>query len=380
MKSDANQIAPDRRMVVAGLAFAATPLASIAAHAAAPFAGERGTFVRAAGARPIITPDPGATFFCPMRKAPVRWRALHAFNPAAVVHDGAVYLLFRAEDDSGAMAIGGHTSRIGLARSTDGIDFTVLPSPVIYPDDDSQRAAEWDGGCEDPRLAMREDGLFVCTYSQFNREAVMLGVATSRDLVFWEKHGVAFAGSRYEKMMMKSAAIVQRLVGDRLVAAKIGGRYWMLFGQGKIHAAHSADMIRWTPVESAPGQLKVVVAPRPGRFDSALAEVGPSPVLTPRGIAMLYNGRNAATGGDPARPPLEYAAGRALLDPRDPTRVIDRADTPFLAPDLPWERSGQYAAGTTFIEGLVRFRGQWLLYYGAADSVVGVVRSDGAEI
>jgi predicted GH43/DUF377 family glycosyl hydrolase len=376
MADDVDVIGPDRRSVIAGLALVVSPMRATAADRAPRPRSVASGFKRRGGAVPIITADPNATFFCPMRQVPVRWRALHAFNPAAAVHDGAVYLLFRAEDDSGAMAIGGHTSRIGLARSTNGVDFQVLPSPVIYPDTDSQRAAEWDGGCEDPRLAMREDGLFVCTYSQFNRKAVMLGVATSRDLVFWEKHGVAFAGSRYEKMMMKSAAIVQRLVGagkdQRLVAAKIGGRYWMLFGQGNIYAAHSPDMIRWTPVESAPGKLKVVMAPRPGKFDSGLAEAGPSPILTERGIVMLYNGRNAKIGGDPTRPPLEYAAGRALLDPRDPTRVLERADAPFFAPELAWERTGQYEQGTTFIEGLAYFGGQWLLYYGSADSVVGV--------
>jgi beta-1,2-mannosidase len=313
-----------------------------------------------------------------MRKAPVRWRALHAFNPAAVVHEGAVHVLFRAEDDSGAMQIGGHTSRLGLARSLDGVNFEVLPAPVLYPADDGQRAAEWDGGCEDPRLAVGEDGGFICTYTQYNRHAIRLGVATSRDLVFWTKHGSAFAGTPYAEVFTKSAAIVHRLVGERLVAARIDGRYWMLFGQGVIHAAHSTDLIRWTPVESAPGQLKPVMAPRPGRFDSALVEGGPPPVLTARGIVMLYNGRNAATGGDPARPPLEYAAGRAVLDPSDPTRVIERSDAPVFAPELPWERTGQYAAGTTFAEGLVRFQGRWWLYYGSADSVVGVASSDQA--
>ena len=369
----------DRRAVMAGIALAASPMAARAATRTAMPAGPA-IFRRPAGAQPIITADPNAVFYCPMRKAPVRWRALHAFNPAAAVHDGAIHLLFRAEDDSGDMAIGGHTSRIGLARSTDGVNFEVLPAPVLYPDDDSQRTAEWDGGCEDPRLAVREDGTFVCTYSQYNRKGVWLGVASSRDLVFWTKHGKAFGGTRYESMMMKSAAIVHRLVGDRMVAAKIGGRYWMLFGQGKIYAAHSPDLIRWTPVESAPGMLKVVMAPRPGRFDSALAEAGPPPVWTPRGIVMLYNGRNAAKDGDPVRQPLEYAAGRVLLDPADPTRVIERADAPFFTPELTWERTGQYAQGTTFIEGLVRFRGEWLLYYGAADSVVGVARASGLAL
>lgn len=371
----------DRRSAMMGLALAGSPLAlgGTKGALASPLVPPSG-FRRPEGARPIIAADPRSTFFCPMRGVPVHWRALHAFNPAAVVHDGSVYVLFRAEDDSGAMAIGGHTSRLGLAKSSDGISFDVLPSPVLYPDADSQKDAEWDGGCEDPRLAMREDGLFVCTYTQFNRHAVLLGLASSRDLVFWTKHGSAFAGSAYEKMMMKSAAIVHRVIDDRMVAARIGGRYWMLFGQGNIYAAHSQDMIRWTPVESAPGKLKVVMAPRPGRFDSALVEAGPPPVLTSRGIVMLYNGKNADKGGDPTRPALEYAAGRAVLDPHDPTRVIDRADAPFFAPEQPWERSGQYASGTTFIEGLVRFEGKWLLYYGAADNVAGVAVSENREI
>lgn len=370
-----------RRDVVAGIGAAMVPAIPVSATpastngAAAALAGPR--FERGANAKPIIAADADSVFFCPMRKAPVLWRALHAFNPAAVVHDGAVYMLFRAEDDSGTMAIGGHTSRLGLARSTDGVTFEVLPSPVIFPADDDQRDAEWDGGCEDPRLALREDGVFVCTYSQYNRKAVYLGVATSRDLVFWTKHGTAFAGTRYAAMIMKSGAIVHRLDGDRLVAARIGGRYWMLFGQGNIHAATSDDLIRWSPVEDAPGKLKVVMAPRPGRFDSVLAEPGPAPVITPNGIVMLYNGKNAAVGGDPARPADEYAAGYALLDPDEPTRVLARPDAPCFVPELAWERSGQYTAGTTFIEGLVRFDGRWLLYYGAADSCVGVATLDG---
>jgi predicted GH43/DUF377 family glycosyl hydrolase len=44
-----------------------------------------------------------------------------------------------------------------------------------------------------------------------------------------------------------------------------------------------------------------------------------------------------------------------------------------LKPELPFEKTGQYGAGTTFAEGLVRFANKWFLYYGCADSLVGVV-------
>jgi predicted GH43/DUF377 family glycosyl hydrolase len=55
--------------------------------------------------------------------------------------------------------------------------------------------------------------------------------------------------------------------------------------------------------------------------------------------------------------------------------VLIRSDGPFLKPTLSYEISGQYAAGTTFSEGLVYYKGKWFLYYGTADSFVGVAVS-----
>ncbi len=60
--------------------------------------------------------------------------------------------------------------------------------------------------------------------------------------------------------------------------------------------------------------------------------------------------------------------------------MVGRLDQPFLRPEKPYERTGQYAAGTTFAEGLVRFKGKWFLYYGTADSFVGVVTADAGAI
>jgi len=71
-------------------------------------------------------------------------------------------------------------------------------------------------------------------------------------------------------------------------------------------------------------------------------------------------------------PSRTYSAGQALFDSRDPTKLRARADSAFIKPTETYERSGQYAAGTTFVEGLVWFKGRWFLYYGTADSRVGV--------
>ena len=70
-----------------------------------------------------------------------------------------------------------------------------------------------------------------------------------------------------------------------------------------------------------------------------------------------------------------YTAGQALYDRRNPLKLIARTDEPFLRPSEPYERTGQYKEGTTFVEGLVPFRGRWFLYYGMADSRVGVAVS-----
>ena len=82
-----------------------------------------GPFTRPATGNPVISPDAASTFEDPMTHKPVAWEALHTFNPAAIVRKGKVVVLYRAEDDSGAMQIGGHTSRLGLAESEDGIHF-----------------------------------------------------------------------------------------------------------------------------------------------------------------------------------------------------------------------------------------------------------------
>lgn len=315
-----------------------------------------GPFEKPHGVNPVIAPNPA-----------VAWEAFATFNPAAVVKDGKVYLLYRAEDTSGTQQIGGHTSRLGLAESRDGLHFTRRAQPVLFPADDAQRQNEWPGGVEDPRLVESEDGQYVLTYTQWNREVPRLAVATSRDLVTWTKHGPAFAhaaGGKYLRTESKSGAILCRVSGAHLVAARVQGKYWMYFGVPDLRIATSDNLLDWTPLEDASGQAIKVLSPRADFFDSWLVEGGPPALLTDHGIVVLYN-----AGSLPSR---TYSAGQALFDPRDPTRLLARADSAFLKPTERYERTGQYTAGTTFVEGLVPFQGRWFLYYGTADSRVGV--------
>ena len=64
-----------------------------------------------------------------------------------------------------------------------------------------------------------------------------------------------------------------------------------------------------------------------------------------------------------------------VFDLNDPEQVISRSSTYLLKPTLAHEISGQYKSGTTFAEGLVFYQSKWFLYYGTADSYVGVAIS-----
>jgi predicted GH43/DUF377 family glycosyl hydrolase len=332
---------------------------------------ELGPFLRPEHVNPVIKPDTKLRFDCPMNGQTVSWAALHTFNPGAVLKGDQVCVLYRAEDASGSMSIGGHTSRIGLAESSDGLHFTSRNEPVLFPAEDGQKSNEWTGGCEDPRVVETEDGTYVMTYSEYCRgdklRMVHLGVATSKDLIHWTKHGPAFeelggkSGNRYSK----SGAIVTRLVNGKLVAAKHLGKYWMYWGEGEIRLASSDDLIHWA-------RGSAVLKTRDNKFDSALVEAGPPAVITSQGIVLIYNGKNASKNGDGSLKAGAYAGGQALFDLDNPARLLERTDTPFYKPEAPFEQTGQYSAGTTFLEGLIFFHGRWLLYYGCADSYVAV--------
>jgi len=361
-----------RFVLVLALAFAA----GLQGQTAVPW--QIGPFTRPESGNPVIAPRAESTFTDPILKAPAHWEALHTFNPAAIVRHGKICVLYRAEDDSGAMEIGGHTSRLGLAESKDGIHFARRDAPAFFPAKDGQQAREWPGGEEDPRIVESEDGTYALAYTQWNRKTYSVGIATSRDLTHWTKHGPAFltaAGGKYAGLQYKSAGIVTRLdsAKGRLIAAKINGRYWMYWGEGAIHLATSADLIRWTPVEDPQGNPVELLRPRAGHFDSTFPETGPPPVLTDAGIVVLYNGKNAVENGDPDLGPNAYAAGEALFDAKNPAHLLRQTEHPQLKPEMAYEKTGQYVAGTTFAEGLVYFHDRWFLYYGCADSLVGVV-------
>jgi predicted GH43/DUF377 family glycosyl hydrolase len=168
-----------------------------------------------------------------------------------------------------------------------------------------------------------------------------------------------------------------KMVNGKIIAPRINGKYWMYWGELFVNLAWSENGKDWYPMVDAKGELLKVMETRPYKFDSHLVECGPPALMTNEGIVLIYNGRNIESDqADPQLPKGMYASGQALFDKNDPSKFIRRMDQPFMRPDLPHEITGQYKAGTTFAEGLVRFKNKWFLYYGTADSMVGVTISN----
>ncbi len=327
---------------------------------------------------PILRADSTFTFVDPITKKLVEWQKADVFNPAAIVKDNKIYMLYRCEDNPAA-GLGGRTSRLGLAESEDGIHFKKFPKPVLFPDSGKYMAYDYPGGCEDPRIAQTTYGLYVVAYTAWNNKIATLSIASSYDLFHWQKKGPAFAkawNGKFLKEWSKSGSMITGVINGKQVLAKINGKYWMYWGEHFINLAWSDNLYDWNPLLDETGALKSIASPRPKKFDSDLTECGPPAIITHKGIELFYNGKNATNENtDPALPKGTYSTGEIIFDKDDPQKIISRSDTSFLKPSLPHELTGQYSAGTTFAEGLVYFKEKWFLYYGTADSYVGVAIS-----
>src|SRR5918993_2535688 len=324
---------------------------------------------------PILSADSTLVFYDSLKQEIVKWQKADVFNTAAIVKDGKVYLFTRSEDNPAAH-LGGRTSRIGLAVSDDGLRFKHFPAPVLYPRDDAFKKYDYPGGCEDPRVVETEDGRYVMVYTSWNYDVPRLSAAVSSDLRHWTKTGPVFAtahNGKFLNMASKSGSMITKMKNGRPVLAKLKGKYWMYWGEHFVNLAWSENLADWHPLLDKSGELKQTMKTRPGKFDSDLTECGPPAIITEKGILLLYNGKNSTDEkADPSLPKGTYSVGQVVFDINDMETIKSRSEQFILKPSLPHEITGQYKAGTTFAEGLVFFKGKWFLYYGTADSFVGV--------
>lgn len=284
-----------------------------------------------------------------------RFDSAGAFNPSVVKNnDGKFVMLYRGQDNAGV-------SRIGYAISDDGVKFEAEEHPILAP-----KLADEEKGIEDPRLSpsLVQPGSWDLTATAYNTDAQLV-LYRSADLRKWERVSVMAPakGGAWNINWTKSGAIVPQ---------KIAGKYWAYYmgdasdARDQTGILSSVDGINWSDATKSP-----VLKRRPGQFDSRVVEPGPAPVITKDGILLLYNGADDG---------LTYKTGWALFDKTDPTKLLARCTKPIFVPEMKWEKKiaskvVHQAPNVVFVEGLVKDGDRYLVYYGAADSYVGVAET-----
>ncbi|MHA1820231.1 MAG: glycoside hydrolase family 130 protein [Promethearchaeota archaeon] len=260
------------------------------------------------------------------------------YNPAAIYDNGKFYLIFRMQKEWFK------TSYLMLGSSSDGLNWEIHKDPIITP----TLKEELKGGCEDPRIVKIKNRYYL-TYTAYDGRTARLCIATSKDLKDWEKHGAILSNFGWTK----SGAIMTE---------KVNGKYFMYFGDSNIWVATSEDLIHWVARKK-----NVVLRPRRKMFDSRLVEPGPPPIITDDYILLIYNSADSK---------MKYSVGWAAFSKSDPTKLIARSEEPLLVPNYDWELKGQ-VDNVCFAEGLIYRDGDYYLYYGGADTYIGLAKAKG---
>jgi beta-1,2-mannosidase len=291
------------------------------------------------------------------------WQSANLYNPAAIVVDDRVALLYRGHAAD-------KVSHIGIAFSDDGIHFEREDEPLLSPEFDYERH-----GCEDPRITRIGDTYYL-TYTGHGGDytggpsgpSALLCLATSTDLSSWTKHGPLFPDFNTWGTLPYGPEIPWNKAGV-IHSEPIDGTYYMYFGEGCIYYATSEDLLHWTPCP----QDEPIHTPTPGNWDGTLVEIGAPPVTTADGLMVFLT--NSAVANSPSD--VDYRCGQIAIAPNDPTRVIAKTTQPWLRPES-FEDTHGLVANVTFVEGLVHFRGRWIAYYGQSDTTLAAAIYDPA--
>jgi predicted GH43/DUF377 family glycosyl hydrolase len=234
-------------------------------------------------------------------------------------------------------------SHFRRARSRDGLHFEVDSQPAYS----SQHALEA-FGVEDPRITKIEDTFWI-NYTAVSSAGITTALASSKDLVSFERHGIIFSPPNRDVTLFPE---------------KIGGRYLTLhrpmpedIGRPAIWLASSPDLLAW-------GEHRLLASARPGMWDDLKIGGGAVPFRVTVGgrsaWLAVYHGVTAS--------PLTYSLGALLLDGEDPSRVLGRSKEPILFPEAPYELKG-FFANVIFTCGLCVEGDRVRIYYGASDGV-----------
>jgi len=228
-------------------------------------------------------------------------------------------------------------SHIRIARSKDGVNFTVDKKPFLYPCNASEAF-----GLEDARVTKIGDTYYI-NYTAVSCDGFATALATTKDFIHIQRLGIIFPPQN------KDVSIFPE---------KINGKYCALhrpdnsgFGLPSIWYSDSPDLLNW-------GGHQCLVRPRNMIWEEMKIGGGAAPIKTPEGWLEIYHGK----GRDQI-----YSLFLLLLDLNEPGKVLKRGKEPVITPEADYETSG-FFPNVIFSNGIItRDDGTVSIYYGSCD-------------
>ncbi len=312
-------------------------------------------------------------------------------NPGVYQEGNTVHLLYRAVQH-------GNLSTIGYAKTEGPYEIVErLDKPLINRDFDYESH-----GVEDARIVKIEDTYYI-TYTAYDGVNAMGALATSKDLITFEKHGIITPKVNYQEYerfilccgnklnpkyhhyfrLFAQIGLVAdefRLLRDKdvvLFPRKINGKFAMLHRIWPgIQIAYFNDWAELTDSywkNYLENLTDYIVLDPKGIFEVNYIGAGGPPIETIDGWLLIYHGVEETTKGG------IYHAKAALLQLDKPEIEIARLDLPLFSPTKQWEIEGE-VNDVVFPTGQALFGNDLYVYYGAADKHVGVVKLDINEL
>jgi len=267
------------------------------------------------------------------------------FNAAACKFGEQYVLLLRIE------GLDGH-SHLTLAFSEDGYKFEVQPQPWVTPSTGGPFEPFESYGVEDPRITQIGD-IFYITYTAYGPHGTRVAIGRTRDFQEFERISLA------TEVNNKDAVLFPEKIGDSYVMLDRPGGM-----DGKptsIWITYSPDLIHW-------GRARVVLSPRAGWGNSKLG-VSTPPIKTPKGWLVTFHGVRVIGSSQ------LYRVGAMMLDLLDPATVIGYTRHFIFGPEEIYERTGDVPNVVFPCGHVIEPDGTMKLYYGAADTCIGVAEA-----
>lgn len=287
---------------------------------------------------PIISPDSKQS-----------WENRETFNPGAIYIGDKVHLLYRAMGED-------ETSVFGYASSRDGLNFSErLKKPIYEPRMDFEKKSKPGlSGCEDPRLTLLGNRIFMCytAYDGVDETRAVLTTIGRADFLAKNWNWTEPVTISCPKRSDKNACLLGAKINNNYALFhRIGGCIWIDY----------VDNFKFDSSSWVGGQM--IAWPQLGGWDSEKVGIAAPPLITPLGWLLIYHGLSSQDKC--------YRLGAMLLDRKHPDKVIAKLPYPILEPTKKYEQEG-FRPNTVFACGAVIIKDQLFVYYGAADQFVAV--------